>query len=49
MEVIIDGDECIKDPIKITEKATEFFAEWFFRTEEERLRDVRLVELVSRC
>ena len=48
MEVIVDDEECIKDPIRVSERATEFFAEWFHRTEEERARDMRLVDLVSR-
>ena len=33
MEVIVDDEECIKDPIRVSERATELFAEWFHRTE----------------
>jgi hypothetical protein len=39
MEVIVDGDVCIKDPIKVNEKGTQYFGEWFERIEKERIRD----------
>jgi hypothetical protein len=47
MEVIIYGDTCIKDPVKITDNATHFFGEWFERVEKDRVRDVTLAGIME--
>ncbi len=48
MEVIVDGAECIKDPIIVTDKATVFFGEWFERIEKERVRDQVLALIMEK-
>ena len=47
MEVIVDGDECIKEPGLVTDKATDYFREWFERIEKERIRDITLAGIMA--
>jgi hypothetical protein len=48
MEVIVDGEVCIKDPVEVTDKATQYFREWFERIERERIRDLTLSDIMRR-
>ena len=42
MQAIVDEGVCTKDPKEVTDIATKHFSEWFWRSEEDKQRDMML-------